>query len=74
MICTTCKNGRSVLGTVTLSLTRGETLIVIKSVPANVCINCGDYTLEASVAERIYQQADEAVADHAEVEILRYAA
>lgn len=74
MICTTCKNGQSVPGTVTVSLTRGETFVVIKGVPANVCDNCGDYTLEADIAQRVYELANDAVAHHAEVEILRYAA
>ncbi|MBK1631675.1 hypothetical protein CKO31_13150 [Thiohalocapsa halophila] len=74
MNCITCKNGRMFPGQVTVSLTRGETLVVIKQVPAQVCDNCGEYTLDADIAQRVYSQADTAAAHNAEVEILRYAA
>ncbi|MBK1733576.1 type II toxin-antitoxin system MqsA family antitoxin [Thiococcus pfennigii] len=74
MNCATCKNGQGVPGTVTVSLTRGETLVVIRGVPASVCENCGDYTLEAGIAQRVDDLANDAVAHRAEVEILRYAA
>ena len=69
-----CKNGELSAGRVTVSLTRGETVVVIKNVPAQVCGNCGDYTLEADVAKQVYRQAEAAATHNAEVEILRYAA
>jgi hypothetical protein len=49
-------------------------VVVIKCVPAQVCEDRGEYCLDEAVAQRIYAQAEEAVARHAEVEILRYAA
>jgi YgiT-type zinc finger domain-containing protein len=74
MKCTTCKNGDTAPDTVTISLTRSGTIVVIKEALAEVCDNCGDYFLDTAVAERIYEQAAAAVARHAEVEILRFAA
>jgi YgiT-type zinc finger domain-containing protein len=74
MNCTLCKHGQTVPGMVTVSLTRGETVLLIKGVPAEVCENCGEYYLDSATAERLYRQAEAAVARHAEVEILRYAA
>jgi len=74
MNCIACKNGHLYAGHVTLSLTRGETLVVIKQVPAQVCDNCGEYTLDSDIAHRVYSQADAATTHNAEVEILRYAA
>ena len=58
MNCIACKNGHLYLGHVTLSLTRGETLVVVKQVPAQVCDNCGEYTLDSDIAHRVYSQAD----------------
>jgi YgiT-type zinc finger domain-containing protein len=59
---------------VTVTLIRGETTVVIKETPAEVCDNCGEYYLEESVASKVYRQAEEAVQRKAEVEILRFAA
>jgi ribosomal protein L32 len=48
--------------------------MTLKGVPAEVCNNCGEYYLSASVSEQVLQSAEEAVNKGAEVEILRYAA
>ena len=61
-------------GTVTVTLERGKTVVVVRDVPADVCENCGEYYLESSVAQEVYQRAEAAVARNAEVEILHYAA
>lgn len=74
MICSLCKHGETAPGLVTVTLTRGDTVVVLKGVPADVCDNCGEYYLDTATAERLYQQADAAVARRVEVEVLRYAA
>jgi YgiT-type zinc finger domain-containing protein len=74
MNCAICKTGKTRPGLVTVTLIRGETTVVIKNVPAEVCDNCGEYYLEESVAAKVYGQAEEAVQRKAEVEILRFAA
>jgi YgiT-type zinc finger domain-containing protein len=61
-------------GTVTVTLQRSETTVLIKDVPADVCRNCGEYYLGVPVARKVYAQAEDAVNRHAEGEILRYAA
>ncbi|MDR8393392.1 type II toxin-antitoxin system MqsA family antitoxin [Aliifodinibius sp. S!AR15-10] len=61
-------------GKVTVTLQRGNSIIVIKSVPASVCENCGEYTLTESVTKKIMDTAEKAVANNAEVEVLQYAA
>jgi len=45
MKCVICRKGETHSGHVTLSLQRGDTSIIIKKVPANVCENCGEYCL-----------------------------
>jgi YgiT-type zinc finger domain-containing protein len=74
MTCLLCKNGETRPGTVTVTLERGRTVVVVRDVPADVCDNCGEYYLDSSVAQEVYQRAEAAVARNAEVEILRYAA
>ena len=74
MRCVICKAGDTAPGTVTVTLQRGVTVVVIREVPAAVCRNCGEYYLDEAVAGKLYRQGEEAVQRHAEVEILRYAA
>jgi YgiT-type zinc finger domain-containing protein len=74
MKCVLCRTGATQPGTATVTLERGQTIVVIKGVPAEVCQNCGEYYLSQDVSEGIYRQAEGAVARNAEIEILRYAA
>ncbi len=74
MNCVICKTGRTAAGTVTVTLERNDSVVVIKDVPAQVCDDCGEYYLDEAVTKRIFALAEEAVERHAEVEVLRYAA
>jgi YgiT-type zinc finger domain-containing protein len=74
MKCVICKFSQTEEGKVTVALHRGETVLIIKDVPANICKNCGEYYLDEIVTNRVFAQAEEAVNRHAELEILRYAA
>ena len=72
--CVICKHGLTHPGKVTVTLQRGESLIIFKQVGAEVCENCGEYYLSEAVTEKLLQRAEEAVKNGAEVEILRFAA
>jgi len=74
MKCTICRYGETEPGEVTVALTRGESVIIFKGVPIDVCDNCGEYYLSESVAEQLHTRAEKAVKNGAEVEILRFAA
>lgn len=74
MKCVLCKYGETQPGKVTVSLQRGETTVIIKDVPAEVCENCGEYYLSESVTEKLLQKGEEAVSKGTEVEIYRFAA
>jgi len=74
MKCTICKTGETSPDRVTVTLQRGESIVVVKDVPAEVCDDCGEYYLNDAVAERVYALADGALERHHEVEIVRYAA
>ena len=60
-------------GQVTVTLQGGDTTVVLKGVPAEVCGNCGEYYLSEEVTGVVLARAEEAVKRGAEVEILRYA-
>jgi YgiT-type zinc finger domain-containing protein len=74
MKCVLCKQGETRPGQTTVTLQRGETTIIIKGVPAEVCENCGEYYLSEAVTEQVLERAEQAVKNGAEVEILRFAA
>jgi len=74
MKCVICKTGETRAGTATVTLHRGETTLIVKDTPAEVCQNCGEYYLNEEVARKLYEQAGDAARRHAEVEIIRYAA
>ena len=74
MRCVICKQGETRPGTTTVTLQRGESTIIIKDVPAEICENCGEYYLSESITERIMSRAEESIRKGAEVEILRFAA
>jgi len=42
MNCIICKNGETSPGLVTVTLERGESIIIIIKVPPEVCNNCGE--------------------------------
>jgi len=74
MKCVICKHGETTLEKVTVSLTREETTLVFKGVPADVCENCSEYFLSEEVTAKLLELGAEAVAKGAEIEVLRYAA
>ncbi len=74
MRCSLCRHGEMRPGAVTVTLQRGETTVVLKGVPAEVCENCDEYYLSEAIATQVTERAEEAVLRGAEIEILRFAA
>ena len=74
MSCAICRNGRTHNGYVTVTVQRGETTVILKLVPADMCDNCGEYYLSSEVSAQVLERAESAVKSGAEVEILRFAA
>jgi YgiT-type zinc finger domain-containing protein len=74
MTCVICKHGETHPGAVTVTLQRGETTVILKQVPAEVCENCGEYYLSSDVTALVMEKAERAVRSGAEVEILKFAA
>lgn len=69
--CPVCKNGTLREGTTTVTLERGETLVIFKKVPADVCDNCGAYFLNEKTSKDLFKKATEAVNKGTELEIMK---
>ena len=74
MRCVLCKHGSTQRGETTVALTRGDTTVVIKGVPAEVCETCGEPYLDEDTTGWVLDRAEQAVRNGAEVEIVRFAA
>ena len=74
MKCALCHNGDTHPGHAHVTLSRADTVVVIKDVPADVRENCGEYYLSEAVTEKILAQASTAVERGAEIEVFRFAA
>jgi YgiT-type zinc finger domain-containing protein len=74
MQCVICKHGQTQPGFVTVTLERGNCIVILKEVPAEVCENCGAYYLSESVTGQVLQRAEAAMNQGTEVEIVRYVA
>jgi len=74
MKCLICKEGLYQDGFTTVFLTRGESSIIIKGVPARVCDQCGEYILDSATTRAVLAMAADAFDHGAEVEVRRFAA
>ena len=71
MICLTCKVGTPEPGFTTVTLERNGAIIVFKDVPARICTNCGEKYFDADITDRLLIQAQNAVDNGAELEVVR---
>lgn len=74
MMCVICRHGETREGTATVTLERKGVTLVIRSVPARVCDNCGEEYVDDDTASRLLELLDEAVRSGVEVDVRRYAA
>lgn len=74
MKCAICKTGNTHPGKTTVTLQRGDSVLVIREVPADICEDCGEYYLDTATARRVYVEAEEGFRRNVEVEIQRFAA
>ena len=74
MKCVICKYGETEPGTTTVALTRDDTTIVIRDVPAQICTTCGEEYVDAETGRRLSQIAEKAVSEGVQVDVRRYQA
>ena len=70
MECVLCKNGATTKGRVTVTLERGNTIVLVKNVPADICTNCGHYYLTEKITAELLKKGEEAVSKGAELEVV----
>jgi YgiT-type zinc finger domain-containing protein len=61
MKCVFCRHGETRPGEITTTLQRGETTVILKRAPADVCDNCGEAYLSAEVTGEVLAKAEAAV-------------
>jgi len=61
-------------GSTTITLERGQMLLVIKRVPARVCEDCGEAYVEDVMARQLLQVAEEAAGNGVRVSVREYVA
>jgi len=74
MKCPICKHGNTHAGIASITLERGQTTVMFKRVPAEVCENCGEVYHDAKVPRSLLQQADQAARGGVEIDVRQYAA
>lgn len=72
--CAVCRPGETAEGTVTLTLERGQTAVIVRGVPARVCNNCGEEYVDEDAATRVFTIAEEAAHQGIEVDVRQYVA
>jgi YgiT-type zinc finger domain-containing protein len=70
--CRQCPEGTYEKGTITETLERGDTVVVVKDVPALVCDVCGNSLLAAKEVERLQRILKHAEAEGVELQSRRY--
>ncbi len=74
MNCAICRNGETEEGKTTIVLERGDTTLVFKHVPVQVCENCGEQYLSSTVNSDLLSRANDAIRRGVDFEMLRFAA
>jgi len=74
MRCVICKLGEIRPGTATVMLERNGMTLVVKSVPARVCENCGEEYVDEDVTARLLREAEDAARSGVQVDIREYVA
>lgn len=74
MKCPICKHGNTHTGVASITLERGNTIVMFKYVPAQICENCGEVYHDAKITRALLKQANEAAQRGVEIDVRRYAA
>jgi len=61
-------------GSATIPFVRGENVVTIRDVPAEVCGDCGEAYLSSAVTDRVQQLVQQLESLNAEVSVARYRA
>ena len=74
MNCVICRNGETRRGAITVVLDRSGATVVVRGVPAEVCVNCGEEYVDEATSTQFLRTADAAAQAGVQVEIRDYLA
>jgi YgiT-type zinc finger domain-containing protein len=74
MKCVICRHGDLRPGSATVTLVRKASTVVVRSVPADVCQNCGEQYVDPEIAKGLLQVAEEASRSGVLVDVREYVA
>ena len=74
MKCMICKDGKTKAGMATVTLEREAATVVFKSVPAQVCENCGEEYVDDETAAHLLAIFEQSVRAGVTVDVRHYAA
>ena len=60
MKCVICRQGETQPGVTTVTFERNGLTLVVKNVPAHVCVNCGEEYVDEQVASKLLETAENA--------------
>jgi len=72
MKCIICKHGETKPGTTTVTLEKGNSIIVFKEAPAQICDNCGEKYIDEATTKELLKKARDIVKSGVEVDIRKY--
>lgn len=74
MKCVICKHGETRSGKTTVTLERGGATLVVKSVPARICDNCGEAYVDEEITRQLLDTAEETLRAGVQVDVREFAA
>jgi len=74
MKCVVCKTGVTAPGRATVTLEREGLTLVVKSVPARICRNCGEEYVDDRVATQLLKEAEKSSRRGVQVDIRHFEA
>ena len=73
MKCVICKHGETQHGRATVTLERDGATLLVKGVPAEVCMNCGEEYVSEEISKLLLKTAEEDVKSGVKVDVRVYA-
>lgn len=73
MLCPICKSNME-KGTTELTFRRGKSVVIVEAVPALVCQQCGEASIENTVAQQAYYLAENEIKRGVSLEFLKFKA
>jgi YgiT-type zinc finger domain-containing protein len=71
MKCVICKSGTTAPSIKSFMLEKGNTIVIVKGVHAQVCNQCGECYFDAETTAALYSKAADSLESGAELEVIR---